>query len=334
VKFSASNFFKDCTEYKCSVVLYIGQLCRYLLNTPPSSYDTKHNVKKACGNGLRKEIWKEFQTRFNIPYIGEFYGSTEGNATLINNMNKVGAVGYIPWIAKFFYPITVVKFDYVSEIPIRDKNGHCIECAVGEPGEMISKINQGDPMKSFDGYTDKKATDGKILIDVFGKGDMWFRSGDLLVADEEGFLFFVDRIGDTFRWKGENVATSEVSEVMAAFKGVKECNVYGVTVPNYDGRAGMASISIEEDSKLDLGGLYQHVRGHLAAYQQPLFLRIQKELVITSTFKHRKVEMVAEGFNPTTISDPLYFRDDRNQTGFVPLDPPLYEALIKNQIRL
>jgi len=243
-------------------------------------------------------------------------------------------VGFIPWIAKLVYPVAVVKFDFVNEVPIRDSQGRCIECIPGEIGELISKIISHDPVKSFDGYTDKKATENKILYGAFREGDQYFRSGDLLVTDNKGYLYFVDRIGDTFRWKGENVSTNEVTQYLSSYSDFKEINVYGVHVPGYDGRTGMASVVLNDGVQyLDGTSLFNHVRLHLAPYQQPLFIRVQQQMTITGTFKHRKVEMVAEGFNSAVITDALYFRDD-NKRCYVPLDPQLYQLIISNSLRL
>jgi len=244
-------------------------------------------------------------------------------------LGKEGAVGYFPTLMRPFYPVKIVKFDVEKETPIRDKNGFCTECDWSQPGELIGRIDPTDPSRDFVGYTDKKATEKKILRDVFVKGDSWFRSGDLLRMEKDGFVYFVDRIGDTFRWKGENVSTSEVAEVISCCPGVIEVNVYGVTVPNKDGRAGMASLVVSPEFSLEF--LYQHVRKNLANFASPLFLRIQPQIEITATFKHRKVELVQQGFNPLIVKDPVYFRDD-SLGKFVVLDQPLYQKICNNQI--
>eukprot|EP00002_Diphylleia_rotans_P019437 TRINITY_DN3762_c0_g4_i1.p1 TRINITY_DN3762_c0_g4~~TRINITY_DN3762_c0_g4_i1.p1 ORF type:complete len:641 (-),score=136.07 TRINITY_DN3762_c0_g4_i1:1512-3434(-) len=331
-KFSASTFWEDCSKLECTAVQYIGELCRYLLATPPSKYDTDHKVQKAIGNGLRPEIWPKFQTRFNIKTICEFYGSTEGNAALFNAENRVGAVGFLPLIGMRVSPIQLVKFDVQSETPIRGSDGFCIPCAAGEVGELIGKIIPGDPLTRFDGYIGKGNTEKKILRDVFSKGDEYFRTGDLLKFDSEGFFYFVDRIGDTFRWKGENVSTNEVAEVLSVYPGVKEVNVYGVAIPNMDGRAGMASVVLDESS-FDFKAFYKHVCDQLPAYARPIFLRISPEIEITGTFKHRKVELVKEGFDPISIKDKLYFADAKNAT-YIPLTPDIHQEICKGKAKL
>jgi len=299
------------------------------LNTPPSPYDQTHTVRAAIGNGLRPEIWKSFQQRFNLQQIYEFYGSTEGNTAFINMLNKEGAVGFVSPLIRKFLPVKIVKFDINNEEPIKNKQGFCIECPPGEVGELIGKIEIGDPGREFIGYTDKSATEKKILRNAFVKGDAWFRTGDLMRFDPEGFVYFVDRIGDTFRWKGENVATSEVSQVITQVPGIKEVNVYGVQIPNKDGRAGMAALVVSEDFSLDT--LFDHCHKNLPKFAVPIFVRISPEMVITGTYKHRKVEFVKEGFDIDQIKDPIYFRDE-SAGKYILLDRQLYEKFMNNQV--
>lgn len=308
-KFSTKSFFEDCAKYGATIVQYIGELCRYLLQSPNGPYDRAHKVRMALGNGLRPDVWGPFQERFNIPQIGEFYAATEGNVGFFNTLNKKGAVGYMVPLISRLYPGRLVKFDTVTEMPIRDKNGFCIPCKAGEVGEMIGYIDESDPLKQFSGYTDKKATDKKVLCDVFQKGDRFFRTGDLMKQDSHGFVYFVDRIGDTFRWKGENVATTEVAEVLNKVPGIIEANVYGVQVPHHDGRAGMASLIIDS-SQFDVSQVYAAVRNELPSYAAPLFLRISEQLDTTSTFKNKKNELVKQGFDPQLVKSPIYYRDD------------------------
>lgn len=332
-RFSARQFWDDIVDYDCTVFQYIGELCRYLLNSPTHPNETRHRLRLACGNGLRPDIWQDFRTRFRIPKILEWYAATEGNAVLFNFDGKVGAVGRIPKWAKKRFLIEVVRFDVESEQPVRGPDGFCIKAAPGEVGELISEI-VNDPLKPsqrFEGYADPAATEKKILADVFRKGDRWFSTGDLMRTDEHGYFYFVDRIGDTFRWKGENVATSEVSEAITAFPGVKEANVYGVKIPHTEGRAGMAALVVEEG--IDLDGFHRHVVGQLPPYARPVLLRIQREIASTSTFKQRKTDLVKEGFDPGRIDDPLYFLHPGRQT-YVPLDAPLYEAIASGSMKL
>jgi len=329
-RFSAKAFFKDCTLFKCTIAQYIGELCRYLLNTPPSIYDKAHKVRGVIGNGLRPEIWREFQSRFNIEQIYEFYGSTEGNTSFVNMLNKEGAVGFISPLMKPFLPVKIVKFDINTEQPVKNEKGNCIECSPGEVGELIGRIDIGDPAREFVGYTDKSATEKKILTNAFDKGDSWFRSGDLMKIDKEGYLYFIDRIGDTFRWKGENVATSEVTEVISKVRGILEINVYGVQIPHKDGRAGMAALVVN-NNEFNLQNFHDHCKNNLPIFAVPLFVRLSTEIIITGTFKHRKVEFVKEGINPEVVKDPIYFRDD-SLNKYVPLDRELYQKFANGQM--
>jgi fatty-acyl-CoA synthase len=332
-RFSASMFWDDIVRHECTVFQYIGELCRYLLNSPTHPQETKHRIRLACGNGLRPDIWEDFQRRFRIPKILEWYAATEGNCVFFNFDGKVGAVGRIPkWMERRFVT-DVVKFDIDTEEPVRGDDGFCVRCAPGEVGEAISLIvnDPSRPSQRFEGYADPAATKKKILTDVFTKGDRWFRTGDLMKKDSLGYYYFVDRIGDTFRWKGENVATSEVSEAITVFPGVKEANVYGVRVPGSEGRVGMAALVVEDD--LDLEGFYRHVVQQLPIYARPVFLRIQREIEATSTFKQRKIDLVKQGFDPAATADPIYFLHPELQA-YVRLDPKLHADIVKGVIRL
>jgi fatty-acyl-CoA synthase len=229
--------------------------------------------------------------------------------------------------------IKLVRFDDEREEPFRGPDGRCVECAAGETGEAIGFIpkDSSSPLGQFEGYTDEKATAKKVLHDAFAEGDAWFRTGDLMRFDEEGYFYFVDRIGDTFRWKGENVSTNEVAEVLGVQTGVREANVYGVEIPGADGRAGMASIVV--DDAFDLRSLHDALEQELASYARPLFIRIQPEMEITGTFKHRKVDLVKDGFDPSQIPDQIYFADPK-QGAFVRLDGDLYERITNGQVRV
>ncbi len=332
-KFSASHFWSDCRAERVTLFQYIGELCRYLHNTPEQAGENEHQLRLCLGNGLRPDIWEAFQERFAIPRILEFYGATEGNVALVNTDGKVGAVGRIPPLIRRVMNIRLVKFDHEREEPIRGADGFCVECAPGEPGEVIGLIpsGSGNAIGHFEGYTDEKATAKKILRDVFAKGDTWFGTGDLMRCDEEGYFYFVDRTGDTFRWKGENVSTSEVSEVLGRTPGVREANVYGVEVADADGRAGMASLVV--DSDFDLRSLHATLERELASYARPLFIRLQREMQVTGTFKHRKIDLISDGFDPKRIPDLLYF-DDPQQGAFVPLDGAVYEQIISGEVRI
>jgi fatty-acyl-CoA synthase len=332
-KFSARQFWDDVVDNDCTLFQYIGELCRYLLNAPPHPKEKLHKIRLCCGNGLRPDIWVAFKERFRIPAIREFYAATEGNCVIFNADGTPGAVGRVPKWAERIFPIKVVRFDIVHEEIIRGGDGFCIECPPDEVGEVISKILV-DPMRPgqrFEGYADKAATERKILHDAFEKGDRWFRTGDLMRRDERGNFFFIDRIGDTFRWKGENVSTSEVAEMIDTYPGVDEATVYGVPVGGTEGKAGMAAIVPGRD--FDLTGLRRHIEAHLTQYARPLFIRMKKEIDATSTFKQRKIEMMREGFDPSRTSDPIYFHDP--ETGeYVPVDPALYERIHSGKMRL
>ncbi|MEC7366001.1 MAG: long-chain-acyl-CoA synthetase [Pseudomonadota bacterium] len=327
-KFSVNEFWDDVHKYKVTIFQYIGELCRYLLNAPYHKHEKDHNLRVVSGNGLRPDIWDNFKERFKITNILEFYGATEGNVSLMNYDGKSGAIGRIPKYMQKILNIHIIKFDIEKEEPIRDENGFCIPCGINEVGEAIGEIILPG---SFEGYVDKTATNKKILVDVFTKGDQYFRSGDLLSKDELGYVYFVDRIGDTFRWKGENVATSEVAEAFAGFDGILETNVYGVSIPGSDGKAGMAALSTDRD--INLENLYQSLSSSLPSYAQPLFLRIKKEIEITGTFKHRKVELVKEGYNPKEIKEPMYFCDHKTQT-YLPLDEELFAKIQNKELKL
>jgi fatty-acyl-CoA synthase len=328
-KFSATQFWDDCVKYRATQFEYIGELCRYLLNTPPHKLERKHGLRVVMGNGLRPEIWSAFKARFRIPKIIEFYGATEGNVALVNVDGKVGAVGRIPGYLRNLLPTRLVRFDVEHEQPVRGPDGFCIECKPGDIGEAIGRIDL--ERGRFEGYTKSTETEKKILRDVFAKGDAWFRTGDLLKRDKTGYFYFIDRIGDTFRWKGENVATSEVAEAISVYPGVKEANVYGVQVPGTDGRAGMASLVIE--GQLDLAKFKEHVEKNLPAYARPIFLRLQPHIEITGTFKHRKIELVKEGFDPKLIKEPLYFMEPLHAR-YVPLTSEIYDRIMAGEVRL
>src|SRR5580700_4208720 len=226
-RFSASRFWDDVVESGCTIFQYIGELCRYLVNTPEHPRETQHRLRLACGNGLGATVWEEFQRRFRIPQILEFYAATEGNFSLYNCEGRVGAIGRIPAFLRHRLSVELVKFDHETGEAIRNENGFCIRCSSHETGEAIGQIPAEGASASgrFEGYADAAATEKKILRNVFVDGDTWYRTGDLMRKDEKGFFYFVDRIGDTFRWKGENVSTVEVSEAICAFAGVKHAMV-------------------------------------------------------------------------------------------------------------
>ena len=334
-KFSAREFWSEIIRNDCTMFAYIGELCRYLLAAPATPHDTSHKIRLCFGNGLRPDVFTAFRDRFHLPHILEFYAATEGNVTIFNFDSRPGAVGRIPkWMERKFV-VKIVRFDVEHEAPIRTPEGRCIECDPDEVGEALGQIlnDPSRPANRFEGYADKAASESKILRDVFEPGDAWFRSGDLMRKDELGYFFFVDRIGDTFRWKGENVSTTEVSEAITSFHGVVEATVYGVQVPGMEGRAGMVSLVCENHSRFDLAGFREHLASHLPDYAQPLFLRFQDHLEMTATFKQRKVDLVSQGFDPVRVRDPLFFNDARTRS-FVPIDELLYQGFLGHNVRL
>jgi fatty-acyl-CoA synthase len=322
-KFSASHFWDDVVEHSCTIFVYIGELCRYLVNQPPHRKERTHKLRLGFGNGLRPEVWGELETRFGLTRILEFYGSTEGNVSLFNYDGKVGAIGRVPHYLRKSFEVKLVAFDIDAEAPRRGPDGFCIEAPIGEIGEAIGRIKD-DARAGYSGYADQAASERKVLHDAFEKGDAWFRTGDLLREDAEGYFYFVDRIGDTFRWKGENVSTTEVAEALARYPGVAEANVYGVTVEKLDGRAGMAAITPGEG--FDLTGIRAFLARELPAYARPMFIRIQPEIETTGTFKYRKIDLVHDGFDPAKTEHRLYF-DHPLAHRYEPITRDLYEQI-------
>ena len=331
-KFSVEKFWEDCAKYNVTVITYIGELFRYLISAPKNEFEKQHHIRGMYGNGLRPDVWKVVQDRFGINNIIEFYGASEGNVSLTNVDSRFGSIGRIPPYAKNALPTKIVKFDVVNEKVVRNEDGFCIECGDDEAGEVIGLIPNEDKFSGkFEGYTDKEATEKKILKDVFEKGDQWFSSGDLLKRDKDGYYYFVDRIGDTFRWKSENVATSEVSEAISTFAGVKEANVYGVLVPGEDGRAGMASIVPGEE--FSINGLYEHLSQHLPKYSIPVFIRISKEIEVTGTFKYKKTDLVKDGFDPSVVKDQMYYAST-SENDYIDLDANVFKKISDHELKL
>jgi len=329
-KFSARQFWDDVARFDCTLVQYIGELARFLTNAPPHARENAHRLRLACGNGLRADVWEAFQQRFAIPRILEFYAATEGNLSLYNVDGKVGAIGRVPSFLAHRFPAAIVRFDTERSEPVRDANGFCIRCAADEPGEALGRIEKNNPGARFDGYTDGEASEKKILRDVFKPDDAWFRTGDLMRKDAQGYFYFVDRIGDTFRWKGENVSTAEVAAAITRCSGVLDATVYGVAVPGADGRAGMAALVVGDG--FELATLHRHLEC-LPIYARPVFVRIRQELETTATFKHQKSELVSEGYDPATTADAIYFSEP-SVRAFVRMDSALLERLQAGEIRL
>jgi fatty-acyl-CoA synthase len=329
--FSARAFWRDIVQWDCTLFQYIGELCRYLLNAPSDPFERRHRVRLGCGNGLRADVWTPFKERFRIPGILEFY-ATEGNVSLVNVEGEPGSIGRIPTYLAHRFPAALVKYDAEAAAPARDASGLCVRCGPNEVGEAIGQLLK-DPSNvgsRFDGYTDRDESQKKIVRDVFRPGDAWYRTGDLMRRDDRGFFYFVDRIGDTFRWKGENVSTAEVAAALVACPGVRDVCVYGVAIPGCEGRAGMATLAA--DRGLDLAALRAHLVNCLPGYAQPVFLRIRDELDVTTTFKHVKQTLVREAYDPTLVTDRLYF-NDRDRQAFVPLERSLFTRIQNGDVR-
>jgi fatty-acyl-CoA synthase len=330
-RFSASRFWTDVTVQGCTVFQYIGELCRYLLAAAPGPDERAHRLRLACGNGLRGEVWGPFQARFAIPQVLEFYAATEGAFSLYNVEGELGAIGRTPPFLAHRFPAAIVRFDPVTERPVRGPDGLCIRCAPGETGEALGRLaaRDADAANRFEGYTDIGESERKVLRDVFEPGDAWLRTGDLMRQDARGFWYFVDRVGDTFRWKGENVSTTEVADAVASCPGVREACVYGVSVPGADGRAGMAALTPDED--FDPARLHAHLADRLPPYARPVFLRLVASLAATETFKLKKQVLVEQGFDPDQIADPVYI----DQTGaYRLLDGEVFRRVAMGRMKL
>ena len=332
-KFSASRFWDEIIDGQCTVFQYIGELCRYLVNSGPHPRETAHRLRLCCGNGMRGDVWEAFQARFRIPRILEFYASTEGNVSLYNAPGRPGAIGQVPGFLAHRFPVALVRCDPETRALARDAEGLCIRSGRDEVGEALGRIGDGSakPGRPFEGYADPDATDAKIARDVLVRGDAWFRTGDLMRRDGAGFYYFVDRLGDTFRWKGENVATEEVAAGLRACPGVTEAAVYGVTVPGAEGRAGMAALTVASD--FDLAAFRRHAEARLPDYARPVFLRVCKAIAATASFKPATALLAREGYDPEQVADPLYV-DERAGGAYVPIDRVLYAQLGRGELRL
>lgn len=308
-KFSASRFWDDVRRYGVTTTQYIGEVCRYLVNQPVRDNERDHTLKRMTGAGMSADVWRRFVERFGDIAIYEGYGGTETNVNMTNLDGVIGACGRVPF--KDRSNARLVKYDLERDELVRDAGGHVLECEAGEVGELIGMILNipGVGAGRFEGYTDSVATEKKILRNAFQEGDAWFRTGDLFVRDEDDYFYFVDRIGDTFRWKSENVSTTEVADVLSGYEGAELVNVYGVKVPEHEGRAGMAAVQMREGAAFD-GEAFYRVAQELPHYARPLFVRVADQADITPTFKLRKVDLQRQGYNPGNFTDPLYVLDE------------------------
>lgn len=313
-KFSVHAFWQDVRRYGITVCQYIGEICRYLLSQPPQDDDKDHSLRILVGAGLTADVWTRFVERFGIEHVFEGWGATESNCNLLNVNNRVGSCGRVPYWDKT--NLRLVRYDLALDEHPRDADGRLIPCEAGEVGEAIGFIVDHPEIAGgrFEGYTSAVATEQKILRNVFQQGDAWWRSGDLFRFDEDGYFWFVDRIGDTFRWKSENVATTEVAEALADFPGLESINIYGVTVPQHEGRAGMAAVVMQPGKAFDARAFYALTASRLPSYAAPLFVRVATAADMTTTFKLRKQELQRQGYDPANFADPLFVRDAQNAT--------------------
>ena len=318
--FSTTAFWSDCVRHGATVVPYIGEVCRFLLQAPESPDERRHRVRLFYGAGLRRDVWIAFQQRFRVPEIVEYYGSTEGNVALVNAEGIPGMIG------RLSFGQAVVRVDAETAEPIRDAQGRVVEAAEGEPGMLVGRISA---LTRFDGYTDRDATEKKILRDAFGDGHDWFATGDLVVKHKGGHVSFSDRLGDTFRWKGENVSTAEVAEVLARATGVREAIVYGVEVPGHEGRAGMAALVTDPGFSADR--FASEIAGSLPRTARPVFLRILETPDLTASFKYVTTRFKREGFDPHALADPLWVASG---DGYERLTPEVHDRLRAGAIRL
>ena len=312
-KFSASDFWNDVKKYNVNKFIYVGELCRYLMNLPPSDGDKDNPITQISGNGLRPDIWESFQKRFNINKIVEIYGATEAVGMTINSFGRSGMIG------RKRSDSTIIHCNKDDGSPILNDEGFCTKVSEGETGLYIQKISSS---AKFQGYLDTQASNKKILQNVFKTGDQYFNTGDLITLHDNNWLSFADRVGDTYRWKSENVSTMEVAAILNNASGVMDCNVYGVQVDSAEGKAGMAAMNVSDE--FSFISFIEHVNKNLNTFQKPYFLRLTKEMQTTGTFKHQKEDLKKQGFNPSLIKDKLYFLQKDN---YVEIDQALYNRI-------
>ena len=349
-RFSHTTFWPEVRSHRATILQYVGETCRYLLAAPPqyspttgANLDTSNSIRIAFGNGLRPDVWERFKSRFAIPTIAEFYGATEGVAGTWNfssNSFSTGAIGRNGSLSSFIFKqqIALVAVNWDTESPLRlPPHNYCQRVPTGQPGELLFKIDPKDTFAKFQGYfNNPAATEAKILYDVFKKGDAYVRSGDVLRWDKEGRWYFVDRIGDTFRWKSENVSTAEVAQVLGMHPDVTEANVYGVEIPHYDGRAGCAAIlfrdGVKEVGEELLESVAKHAFAGLPKYSVPIFLRAVREAAITGNMKQLKAGLRGEGVDPAKVGEEkVYWLQGGRYVEFASRD---WEALKEGRVKL
>ena len=323
-KFSVKQFWQDVRKYNATAFCYIGELCRYLYNQPPQSNDKDNSIRLIFGNGLRPSIWMEFKERFNILHINEFYGASEVNLMFSNGFNLDYTAGFCP------LPHAIVKWDVETDQPITNKNGKMQKACKGETGLLLAKVTSKNP---FDGYTSDSASEKKLFRDVFKNGDCYINTGDLVINQGLWHIAFADRLGDTFRWKGENVASAEVENVLSRFPNIEQAAVYGVDIPGIEGKAGMAALVLRNSlADFNFKDFTSYMLSELPKHAVPLFLRIQKQQQVTTTFKHQKGSLKRESFNIDTISEPVLVLLP-NETSHHPLTSELLNKISNQEIR-
>ncbi len=319
-KFSTSSFWKDVQKFDASAIGYVGELCRYLMDAPPSDLEKGHRVKKMIGNGMRPNIWDKFKTRFGIEEVLELYASSEGNVGFSNVFNFDNTVGFSPT------PYAIIQFDKEKNEPVRDAKGCCIKVKKGEVGLLVGKITRRSP---FDGYTDTQKNQSVIIKDMFKSGDAYFNTGDLVRDIGFRHAQFVDRLGDTFRWKGENVSTTEVENMVSEYEKISEAVVYGVEIPHTNGRAGMAAVTLADQAELtaeDCEKMAAEFKKNLPAYAVPVFLRIQQQAETTGTFKYQKNKLKEQAFDPSKTEERLLVLLP-NSTGYCDLTAEIFDNI-------
>lgn len=331
-RLSVSNFWPDIRKFNCTSFVYIGEFIRYLMSAPEQENDRDNPVRSIVGNGLRPDIWRSFKERFDIDRIGEFYGASEGNGGFANVFNKDCTVGLST------APVKLAQYDVANDKIVRDSEGRCIEVPAGEPGLLLIEVTA---KSKFEGYTDGSASEKKLVRDAFEAGDLYFNSGDLMRTVDVGFAYgqphyqFVDRVGDTFRWKSENVSTNEVAEIINSHAEIIFTNVYGVEIPGTDGRAGMAAIVFREGTdiaSIDTESLSKHINDNLPTYARPIFIRILKELPTTSTHKLQKNELRDQAFHLGQVEEDVLVMKPGNET-YSRLDTDFYDDIMQRKVR-
>ncbi len=328
-KFSASNFWSDVRKYNATLFVYVGELCRYLNNQPRKDDDADNPLRFILGNGMRGDYWEEFQRRFGIERIVEVYGATEGVGGLININGVPGMIGKLS-SAGVVRMGEVARYDPQKGEVVRNDRGFVVKCRPGETGMFLAKIDDRSPFSGYKG--NRKATSEKIIENVFRKGDRYFISGDLFKLHKGDYVSFVDRLGDSFKWKGELVATNEVADILNRFGGIEDCNVYGVTVQGAEGRCGMAALTLLPGNGFDWKDFAAYVEANLPVYARPYFVRVRGEKDATSTFKQVKISLQNEGFDPGIVGDPLYFLDPQKWT-YREIVPELYRDIQSGAIK-